>query len=73
MVPKAALVVMVVGIPKLVWLRTLKNSDRNCRLDVLADPEVLVHRQVPLLEVGSAERVAAQIAERIAGGGVVNV
>src|ERR1017187_9233898 len=30
MVPKAALVVWVFGIPKFVWFRTSKNSARNC-------------------------------------------
>src|ERR1035438_6878090 len=30
MVPKAALVVCVFGIPKFVWFRTSKNSARNC-------------------------------------------
>src|SRR5689334_8158549 len=31
MVPNAALVMSVVGGPKFVWFRRLKNSDRNCK------------------------------------------
>ena len=54
MVPNAAVVMSELGDPKLVWFRTLKNSDRNCKaipsragiLKRLLIPSVLSHQFV---------------------------
>ena len=61
------------GTPKLVWFRTLKNSLAELQLNAFGDAEVLVNAQIPLLEARRAESVAAQVAERGVGRGVVKV
>jgi len=45
MAPNAELVLIAVGIPKFVWLVTLKNSDRNCS-----------ENRSPMVKVLSAEK-----------------
>ena len=63
MVPKAASVVFVSGIPKVRMIQEIEELRPELQADVLMNLKCLVDGKIPLLEAGSAEGVAAQIAE----------
>src|SRR5271157_3998586 len=73
MVPKAALVVIVFGIPKFVWFRTLKNSARNCSRTVSRMRKFLSIDWSHCSKLGARNALRPTSPNGALVGGVVNV
>ena len=66
-VPKAVSLSRGSGNQEIGLVQDVKELGAELQVEALGQMKVLIHRHVQLVEVGSAERVAAQIAERILG------
>src|ERR1035437_10009038 len=73
MVPKAALVVWVFGIPKFVWFRTSKNSARNCSRAFSRIRKFLSTEKSHWSKLGERNELRPTFPYGALAGGVVNV